>query len=63
MVVLSWANDEVSQQPGGMPDVWFLKAMLHVFCAVIFLQGIAVVARGILVLGGRTEYAQQASAH
>jgi TRAP-type mannitol/chloroaromatic compound transport system permease small subunit len=63
MVALSWANDEVSQQPGGMPDVWFLKSMLHVFCAVIFIQGIAVVARGLLVLGGRTEYAPQGSAH
>ena len=63
LVALSWANDEVSQQPGGMPDVWFLKAMLHVFCAVIFIQGIAGVARGLLVLGGRTEYAPQGSAH
>lgn len=63
MVALSWSNDETSQQPGGMPNVWFLKAMLHVFCAVIFLQGLAVVSRGLLVLGGRTEYAPQASAH
>jgi hypothetical protein len=30
---------------------------------VIFIQGIAVVARGLLVLGGRTEYAPQGSAH
>jgi TRAP-type mannitol/chloroaromatic compound transport system permease small subunit len=43
--------------------MWFLKAMLHVFCAVIFIQGMAVVARGLLVLGGRTQYAQQASTH
>ena len=63
MVVLSWANNEVSQQPGGMPAMWFLKAMLHVFCAVIFIQGMAVGARGLLVLGGRTQYAQQASTH
>ena len=63
MVALSWANNETSQQPGGMPSVWILKSMLHVFCAVIFIQGIATVSRGLLVLGGRTEYAQQASAH
>jgi hypothetical protein len=37
--------------------------MLHVFCATIFLQGAAVAARALLVLGGRAEYAQQASSH
>ena len=63
MVVLSWANNEVSQQPGGMPHMWFLKAMLHAFCALIFIQGLAIVARGLLVLGGRTQYAPQASTH
>ena len=63
MVALSWANDETSQQPGGMPDVWFLKAMLHVFCGVIFLQGLAVIARALLVLGGRTEFAPQSAGH
>jgi len=63
MIVLSWANDEVSQQPGGMPNVWFLKAMLHVFCAVIFLQGLAMAARSLLVLGGRSEFAQQSAGH
>ncbi len=63
LFVMSWANDETSQQPGGMPNVWVLKAMLHVFCATIFLQGAAVAARALLVLGGRAEYAQQASSH
>lgn len=63
MIELSWRNNEISQQPGGMPYVWFLKAMLHVFCAAIFLQGVAMVARGILVLSGRTEFAHRAAAH
>ncbi len=63
MVALSWMNNEVSQQPGGMPNMWFLKSMLHVFCAAIFLQGLAMVARGLLVLGGRTEFAPNTSTH
>jgi hypothetical protein len=37
--------------------------MLHAFCALIFIQGLAIVARGLLVLGGRTQYAPQASTH
>jgi len=63
MVALSWSNNEVSQQPGGMPHMWVLKGMLHVFCAVIFLQGLAMAARSLLVLGGRSEFAQQSAGH
>jgi TRAP-type mannitol/chloroaromatic compound transport system permease small subunit len=63
LVVLSWQNNEVSVQPGGMPAIYVLKSMLHGFCLVVGLQGLAIAARSVLVLSGREEFAPGRVAH
>lgn len=62
-VELSWRNNETSIQPGGMPAIYILKASLQAFCVLVSLQGLANIARSILVLSGRNEFAREASAH
>jgi len=62
-VELSWRNNEISIQPGGMPATYILKSSLQAFCALVALQGLANVARSILILSGRTEFAPSAVAH
>lgn len=49
--------DEGSMNPGGLPNLWILKGALVAFCGLIALQGLALLARGTLVLRGRTEWA------
>ena len=51
-VFSSWSIYEGSSQPNGMPAVFLLKSMLVVFCALLTLQGLAIIARGVLVLAG-----------
>jgi len=51
-IVDSWSIWEGSAQPNGMPGVFLLRTMLLVFCALMALQCLAIVARGILVLSG-----------
>lgn len=51
-IVDSWSILEGSAQPNGMPGVFLLRTMLLVFCVLMTLQCLAVVARGILVLAG-----------
>lgn len=62
-VELSWRDNEISIQPGGMPAMYVLKAMLHGFCLVVALQGLAIMARAILILTGREEFATGQVAH
>lgn len=49
----SWAIREGAANADGMPAVYLLKTLLWVFCAVLFLQGLALVARRSLYLAGR----------
>jgi TRAP-type mannitol/chloroaromatic compound transport system permease small subunit len=49
----SWAMSESSPNFGGLPALYVLKSFLLVFVAVVGLQTLAVVGRGILVLAGR----------
>jgi len=51
----SWAIAEASSQTEGMPAIYLLKSLLLVFCVLLGLQGLAVIARSILVLAGRGE--------
>jgi TRAP-type mannitol/chloroaromatic compound transport system permease small subunit len=53
----SWASDEGSLNPGGMGNLWLLKATLLGFILLIGLQGAAFVLRGLLVLSGHPQYA------
>lgn len=59
----SYAADEGSLNPGGMGNYWILKATLLAFIALVALQGIAFVLRGVLVLSGREAYALNHAGH
>ena len=55
-ILNSWSILEPSSQTDGMPGVFVLKTMIWVFCGVVSLQGIALIARRILYLNGRSEH-------
>lgn len=59
----SWRVNEGSPNPGGLPNWWLLKATLPAFILLIALQGLALIARSVLVLGGREEFAGKATSH
>jgi TRAP-type mannitol/chloroaromatic compound transport system permease small subunit len=63
MVGNSWRADEASPNPGGLQNYWLLKGTLMVFVSLVLLQGAAMIARSILVLRGREEFASAASSH
>ncbi|MCO5105505.1 MAG: TRAP transporter small permease subunit [Burkholderiaceae bacterium] len=48
----SWALREASENPGGMPGLFVLKGFIVVFVVLVGLQGLAMLARSLLVLGG-----------
>jgi TRAP-type mannitol/chloroaromatic compound transport system permease small subunit len=52
-VLESWRIREASSTADGMPGLYILKLMLWVMCAVLFLQGLALLARRGLFLAGR----------
>ena len=52
-VMLSWQRLEVSREAGGMPGLFLWKTTMLMFCALLFLQGVALMCRSILVLSGR----------
>lgn len=53
----SWAIREASQQTGGLPGYFLLKSAVWVFCLLVGLQGLALVARRALYLAGDPAYA------
>lgn len=55
----SYAIGEASGQPGGMPALYVLKGFLVGFCLVVGLQGLALIARSLLVLGGDEGFASR----
>jgi TRAP-type mannitol/chloroaromatic compound transport system permease small subunit len=54
-VRLSWLVREPSPQAGGLPGLYLLKAAIPLFAALLALQGLAAMARSLLVLGGRAD--------
>jgi TRAP-type mannitol/chloroaromatic compound transport system permease small subunit len=52
-VLSSWDIRESSATADGMPGVFLLKSLLWVLCAVLFVQGLALIARRALLLAGR----------
>jgi TRAP-type mannitol/chloroaromatic compound transport system permease small subunit len=48
----SYLADEGSQNPGGIPNVWLLKACMVGFVVLVGLQGLALAARCIVTLAG-----------
>lgn len=59
----SYTSDEGSLNPGGLADLWLLKGTLLGFVALIGLQSLAFVLRGVLVLAGREDFALRHSGH
>jgi TRAP-type mannitol/chloroaromatic compound transport system permease small subunit len=53
-ILSSWAIAENSGTADGMPAVFLLKSAIWVFCALLFLQGLALLVRRALFLAGHT---------
>lgn len=62
-VLSSWIIFEPSSQANGMQGLFLLKTVIWVFCAVISLQGLALIARRVLYLNGWDEHAPTADPH
>jgi TRAP-type mannitol/chloroaromatic compound transport system permease small subunit len=54
-VARSWRLYEGSANIGGMPGLFVLKSFIIVFAVLVGLQGLAMIARSILVLRGEEE--------
>ena len=52
-VMTSWALWETSSQVGGMPGLYVMKTIILLFAGLMFLQGLVICARSILVLNGQ----------
>jgi TRAP-type mannitol/chloroaromatic compound transport system permease small subunit len=52
-VTNSWAIWETSSQVGGMPGLYVMKTIILAFAGLMFLQGLAMCGRCILVLSGQ----------
>ena len=51
----SWRLYEGSANVGGMPGLFILKSFIIVFAVLVGLQGLAIIARSILVLNDRED--------
>jgi len=51
-VTSSWGIREASSTADGMPAVYLLKSLLLIFCVLLFVQGLALIARRALFLAG-----------
>lgn len=52
-VLDAWSIREASNTANGMPGVYLLKTLIWVFCALLFVQGLALLARRGLFLAGQ----------
>ena len=59
----SYTSDEGSLNPGGMGNLWMLKATLIGFVVLVGLQGLAFVLRGLMVLAGHERHALNHGGH
>lgn len=55
-VTSSWSIREGAANADGMPAVYLLKSLLWVFCGLLFLQGLALIARRTLFLAGHASF-------
>lgn len=51
----SWRLSEGSANIGGMPGLYILKTFILVFAVLVTLQGVAMIARSILVLANKED--------
>ncbi len=54
-VLRAWSYTEGSANVGGMPGLFILKSFIIVFVILLALQGIAMICRSVLILGGRAD--------
>ena len=54
-VRLAWLVREPSPQSGGLPGLYLVKSAIPLFAALMLLQGLAAIARSVLVLAGRAD--------
>ncbi len=54
-VMRAWSYQEGSANVGGMPGLYILKSFIIAFAALLALQGVAMILRSIVVLGGRSD--------
>jgi TRAP-type mannitol/chloroaromatic compound transport system permease small subunit len=59
----AWSVDEGSPNAGGLPNWWLLQGTLLAMVVLVTLQGLALAARSLLVLGGREDFASKPSSH
>jgi TRAP-type mannitol/chloroaromatic compound transport system permease small subunit len=52
----SWLFKEGSRESGGIPFVYGLKALILVFCILLFLQGLSLTIRNLRRLTGLEPY-------
>ena len=52
-ISFAWSFQESSAQPGGLPGVFLVKTLIPVMAALLALQGIAEILRGIVSLAGQ----------
>lgn len=62
-VAASWARWEASREAGGLEGLFLLKSVILVFCALLTTQAVSMIARSILFLGGREEFAPPGEQH
>ncbi|RLA21080.1 MAG: hypothetical protein DRQ61_01885 [Gammaproteobacteria bacterium] len=53
-VANSWGQLESSREAGGLPGVFLLKSLIPLTACLLFLQGIAMICRSLLVITGQT---------
>lgn len=49
----AWRVQESSREPGGLPWVYLLKTLIPVAAVLLFLQGVSLLLRSILLLRGQ----------
>ena len=54
-VAQSWMRLEFSREAGGLPGLFLLKSVIPLFCLLVLLQGLAMMARSVLILRGIKE--------
>lgn len=57
----AYRADEGSTNSGGLSNWWLLNGTLLVMAGLLFLQGCALIARSLLVFGGKEQYAGTSS--
>lgn len=51
-VNFAWSLKESSAQPGGLPGVFLIKTLIPIMAALLALQGVAEIMKGIVTLTG-----------